>query len=117
MSNCWSLPYISSAPTNSICFSLSNDRIASIQASRAVILKKAIDMIVNMEEQLKSIVAENEHLEQVNAELEAELMRLEGGTADVTLNQVHVHLLVGSLGVVIVLCMYLYTYTYICARI
>uniref|UniRef100_F1L9Z5 Protein max n=1 Tax=Ascaris suum TaxID=6253 RepID=F1L9Z5_ASCSU len=61
--------------------------MSSERASRAVILKKAIDMIVNMEEQLKSIVAENEHLEQVNAELEAELMRLEGGTVDVTLNQ------------------------------
>ncbi|KHN87415.1 Protein max [Toxocara canis] len=56
---------------------MSNER-----ASRAVVLKKAIDMIVGMEERLKSIVSENEQLEQINAELENELARLEGAAGD-----------------------------------
>ncbi|VDK56730.1 unnamed protein product [Anisakis simplex] len=47
------------------------------RASRAVVLKNAVDMITQMENHLKKIVSENEQLEKENAELEAEIAKYE----------------------------------------
>lgn len=52
------------------------------RASRAVILKRAVDMITTKQSIVEDMAAENARLEQENAELEEELFRLQNEAAN-----------------------------------